>query len=501
MDMWSFDLESEEWEPVSIQSTVSPTPRSEFAHVKDKDSFIIFGGEGDTGLLNDLYMFNIKNKEWKILQVSSAISPTPRRASCLATSYDELYIFGGYSETGYTDELWRYSLISNKYEKIIYSNTGPPALAFGNCFIYTNSNRDDMLQIYMGENNGETPLSIIYELNLNTNQWTQIRNKSNGVDTIARTKSAAFRILDKLIIAGGVEWDFISHNDINVLDINTGDIERVGYLPSYTFFGASAYYKDKIYIHGGTQSFGSLPLKEISTNNMIVIHLNSGCQTNQNECISVCSKGTYFYQGNCHVCPEGTYSDQEGSESCEKCSSGYYSDIKGVESAKICKRCPYGTFNKDIGQSRCLNCPYGSTCRFDEIIPNSKISQLSDYISVQPDLVKDEGDSVKRKSMIFGIVLLALFVIFITYLMIFKSISEFVKSIDIYSLHHNYDKNSIMYTRNTYIGGIFSIIFLFASVYVLFDRTMYFALNNIREVKALVPAISLEKQYGDVIYI
>lgn len=64
MDIWNYHLNKESWSPVSYQSSVVPSPRSEFAHARYQDDFIIFGGQGDTELFNDIYRYSTKDREW-----------------------------------------------------------------------------------------------------------------------------------------------------------------------------------------------------------------------------------------------------------------------------------------------------------------------------------------------------------------------------------------------------------------------------------------------------
>jgi hypothetical protein len=73
--------------------------------------------------------------------------------------------------------------------------------------------------------------------------------------------------------------------------------------------------------------------------------------------------------------------------------------------------------------------------------------------------------------------------------------------IDIFSQRHNYDIDQPMYIRKTLIGGIFTTAFIFASIAIIFSMFLSYAIDNIRETKALVPLAALEQKYDNVIYI
>jgi hypothetical protein len=51
--MWSFDIETEIWSPVPAKSTIIQEARSELADGKIEENLIMFGGKGDSTLLND----------------------------------------------------------------------------------------------------------------------------------------------------------------------------------------------------------------------------------------------------------------------------------------------------------------------------------------------------------------------------------------------------------------------------------------------------------------
>jgi hypothetical protein len=85
------------------------------------------------------------------------------------------------------------------------------------------------------------------------------------------------------------------------------------------------YYKNKLYIHGGA-SFDDMSLFSIPTNDLIVIELDDGCKESFPFCVSNCSKGTYFSDGECLPGPKGSFSDEIGPGECKLCEAGYFSD-------------------------------------------------------------------------------------------------------------------------------------------------------------------------------
>jgi N-acetylneuraminic acid mutarotase len=497
LDMWAFNLNQENWRPVLAQSYTLPSPRSEFAHAKYQEDFVIFGGKGDYGLLGDMYSYSISANKWKLISPDLTPSPSPRRASCMAVADDYILIYGGVDASGYNNELWKFEWATQSYT-LLEASSPPPKSAFSQCLIYENSLNQMVFQVAMGESDGENPISFIYEYNLNSNQWLEIRPPSNK-SSAARGKAAIFMIKDHLVVVGGTSSNNEAHDYIDVLHSSTGEVSRIGTLPSNFYYGASAYHKNKIYIHGGGDSFGTLPLKKTLKNGLLVINLNQNCEPSS-MCISACSKGTYNKDGECYLCPKGSYSSSIGSNSCSICPSGYFSDSIGAVTMRTCKPCPYGYFNTEEGQASCLICPTGSMCSLNQIKPEIP-SEIAKYDSIQPDLLEYCTEYVEISSMYFNIVISVILVLVIIPLIAYPNSREFLKKLDMYSHNHNYEENRPMRIKKTLIGGIFTTAFMFGSLAIIFNMFLSFALDNIRETRGLVPLLALQQQYESVIFI
>jgi hypothetical protein len=55
-----------------------------------------------------------------------------------------------------------------------------------------------------------------------------------------------------------------------------------------------------------------------------------------------------------------------------------------------------------------------------------------------------------------------------------------------------------MYIRKTILGGIFSIIFLFAALSVMFRMSLSFVVDNVTETKALVSNVAFDHEHENV---
>ncbi len=103
--MWYYNINEEDWNAVSFKSSLVPSPRSDFAHARYLEDFIIFGGKGDDGLYNDLYRYNVRNREWRLISIESSIMPSARKAACMAAGDDFILIYGGIEASEYNNEI------------------------------------------------------------------------------------------------------------------------------------------------------------------------------------------------------------------------------------------------------------------------------------------------------------------------------------------------------------------------------------------------------------
>ena len=110
IDIWKFNINTEIWEPYAAQGS-QPSARSEFAHARNGESIIIFGGRGNEGLLADIHMISLRTNQWVKLDLSKDSRPTPRKAACMASVDSKFFIYGGISDTGYMNELWEFNMI------------------------------------------------------------------------------------------------------------------------------------------------------------------------------------------------------------------------------------------------------------------------------------------------------------------------------------------------------------------------------------------------------
>jgi N-acetylneuraminic acid mutarotase len=494
LSMETYNIKIEKWQSFAINSSHSPAPRVDFAYTRTGEILVIFGGESDAGLLADMHYFNLRTLVWKAIEPKSNMNPNPRSGSCMAAAGDIIFIFGGVNKDGYSNELWIFDSGTSKYEMVNPNGVLPIRTQYGHCKAFLESG-NVIFETYLGETIGKKPINAIYQYNYSFNTWTEI--KENSFETTIRSQASALHFGSQLLVAGGSFRAYQVSNQISIYDITTNEYTLSAELPFHLYNAASVYYKNKLYIHGGGANFNDLPLTDIPINHLVVVDLDDECTQNQEFCISKCSPGTYFTNGECKACSEGTFKESIGAEECTKCRVNFYSDTEGADFIRFCKPCPVNTFNVNEGESRCYDCPSGTDCSLDA----KKYNHIKTTESYQPDLYKSGEDIVEEYSMIFNIVLSLISLLVIISFLSFIKTRSLLTELDMYTLEHNYHLDGPMVARKTIIGGAATIVFLVFAVSIVFNMGLTYGVDNIAETKALVPLVALEQDHGSVISI
>ena len=169
-DLWKYNVSSEQWTWMSGNSAgnsvgvygtrgeASPTnvPGSRASAVSWTDNdgnFWIFGGIGyasteEYGHLNDLWKFNVGSNQWTWMRGSNVINadgvygtkgmpddsnePGARRALIGWADLDgNLWLFGGFGNTGWMNDLWKYDPATNLWTSVSGDNMGNQGGVYG----------------------------------------------------------------------------------------------------------------------------------------------------------------------------------------------------------------------------------------------------------------------------------------------------------------------------------------------------------------------------------
>jgi N-acetylneuraminic acid mutarotase len=116
-DVLQLASETKTWEVLQCDNTLSP--RYFHSAVAYKNSLFIFGGKTEHGYSNDLHEFNTQTKIWtKIEQKNTKKKPTPRYGHASVACGREMFTFGGCDINGEIDNnLYIFDLITHEWKQ------------------------------------------------------------------------------------------------------------------------------------------------------------------------------------------------------------------------------------------------------------------------------------------------------------------------------------------------------------------------------------------------
>lgn len=124
-DLWAFDLGTQRWERMLV-SGVGPPARAGHVLAFDNASrrLVVFGGRGDSGLLGDLW--TIETATFTARQLRAA-GPPPRQyaAAAVYPPTRRLLIAFGLGSGGIADDAWSFDLQSGSWAKLTIGGEAP----------------------------------------------------------------------------------------------------------------------------------------------------------------------------------------------------------------------------------------------------------------------------------------------------------------------------------------------------------------------------------------
>ncbi|KAJ3437696.1 kelch repeat domain [Anaeramoeba flamelloides] len=184
-DLYSFDLENEEWKIVEIYQGESPEPRTECTINAIGTYIFLFGGTNKKNRLGDFHIFLTETGEWINEPETTGTPPTPRSGHASAIIENQLWLFGGRNDKGIElDDL--YCLDCNTYTWFCVepaNNLIPPPRVWHTAkFIDTN------LVVYGGWSNGAV-LGDLWIYDLLTSEWHKPELSDKSLDPPTRRYS------------------------------------------------------------------------------------------------------------------------------------------------------------------------------------------------------------------------------------------------------------------------------------------------------------------------
>jgi len=503
-DMWFFDLENDKWHKAPLKGDI-PSPRAEHSVVRFEDTLILFGGEGNQGLLNDFYKYNVIAEEWTRL-IPEGESITGRKGTCMIEADSKIYIFGGKLESEISNEMWEYDYQQKKLSKMKGFNAPEYGIIYPNCAVID----DREIYVLSGQLGGKA-LHEVLKYNISNYQWNIAGDTPPNLSATAIVQIG----ISSFLMLGGKKWPNEATKSCKTFDGTS--FKNCNETDDYLLFGAVEYANKSAYYFGGV-SFANEDVEQGLSNKLHKIE--------DIEVMKHCSDG---FGGNyCELCPKGNYSSSFGNGFCASCEAGSYNSRKGMTSKNSCLPCESGSFQEEKGKSYCKACPASYYCPAGCDFPqNSRPVITTDQ--VQPGRKENNTDKiygvVNIIAILTGSVLMLIFLIWLSSekikrLKIIRRLFEtdqeekedqesffkkILKIIDLFELEHNYfdgdgPEFQVMYSQRNLTGGIITVIFVLCALLFTGINIVYYIYDNEIEKKSTMsfPALKEEMESFDM---
>lgn len=92
-DIWKLDMKTMNWQEIKVRGWI-PTPRYGFSATRDSSKIFIFGGDTDKGKTNQILIFEIERKSWQLIGLKGR-QPQSRMYHTQVYYKEKNYIIGG----------------------------------------------------------------------------------------------------------------------------------------------------------------------------------------------------------------------------------------------------------------------------------------------------------------------------------------------------------------------------------------------------------------------
>ena len=276
-ETYLFNILTKLWIKLEINNN-KPMPQERAAHaaaVDDNSVMMIYGGSTKNGGLAEdeiwlLYLNEGKEVEgeWKRYQTNNSISPGPRYGHSLNYMKPYFVLFGGNFNPSLSNDIWIININEKlgEWKKIIFKNdVGPSPRLYHTSLKCNYGKNNGILLIFGGRDSNENPLNDIWGLSLNDDDsWSWNRGIiKNNDEMIPRYNHSMVFYKELMIIIGGR-----GHHSNNiplpteVYNTDTYELFKFAGIPMNR--QASFIYQTNIFLYGGfnsktpNQSIGNL---------------------------------------------------------------------------------------------------------------------------------------------------------------------------------------------------------------------------------------------------
>ena len=206
-DLWEFDLDTQRWTEIHPGVVLTPGPRSDaFMRVlQNQREILLFGGDTSTGPISDVWLYDIENEsviyiQWKLVDDKGKSPPRAfYRSVCkyLHQGKEYIAVYGGQGKTGLVHNLYMYYLYRLEIETFTWTE------------YQSSESWPETCGQKMGYYNGSLYLwegSCIYKFDLQSEEWNKIVPSSKNLNAVTDNGMCIYN--DSLYSVHG--WDKVN---------------------------------------------------------------------------------------------------------------------------------------------------------------------------------------------------------------------------------------------------------------------------------------------------
>ena len=234
-DLWNFNFEEKKWTKITAEG---PTPCARDGHLSSmiyNKYMVIYAGLNEKDeVADDLYLLDIEKKKWIECEIEGNISSNNDGQSCCLVN-DIMYLFGGQGsgddeDDEYSNELYtlKFDIDDNYKPKAIISaveitgNRRPKERASPSCVSY----KDQYLIIAGGEGKKKEPLNDIWIFDLNNKCYIEVEIK--GDEIIEGRFCHSCIIYDNFMaLYGGMKNSDVTLDNLTILSMDINQNKKI----------------------------------------------------------------------------------------------------------------------------------------------------------------------------------------------------------------------------------------------------------------------------------
>ena len=324
------------------------------------NKLILFGGNYNSDIKNDLFILNLRNFEWKKIILNDEELNKIGRTNHNSIIFNEyLYVFGGYNNNGYSNDFFKINLIN--FNITFIESLGNIPYERSN-FIFDINKDNNKIYLFGGFKENEN-LNDFYEFNIEKNYWKNITNKINIKKKYDGISGIIFN--NKMYFFGGCDLLKKKCNKkIFIYDLEKEKLlkKKNKKLSKRENYNINIYLNNLIIFGGSSfdmKYFNDIFMYETKEN----IQCEKGINKN-NYCL--CNKGYYNYNCNKKVfcemnCNNNGICNNDGK--CE-CNENFYGNLCQFKTQckKNCTDINHGICNIKTGKCECKIGWMGTNC-------------------------------------------------------------------------------------------------------------------------------------------